>query len=72
MFPFYIIHQTIIVWLGWYLLRFALPAAVEFALLLAATSVGCALFYWAGRSVGWVRPLIGLKRGYPIPSASSA
>ena len=71
-FPFYIIHQTIIVWLGWYLLRFALPAAVEFAILLAATSVGCALFYWAGRSVGWVRPLIGLRRSYSTPSASSA
>ncbi len=71
-FPFYIIHQTIIVWLGWYLLRFALPAAVEFAILLVATCAGCALFYWLGRSIGWVRPLIGLKRNYAKPSASSA
>lgn len=61
-FPFYIIHQTIIVWLGWYLLRFALPSGIEFVILLIATIAGCALFYFVGRSIGWVRPMIGLKR----------
>ncbi len=61
-FPFYIIHQTIIVWLGWYLLRFALPPGAEFAILLIATCAGCLAFYMIGRSIGWLRPLVGLKR----------
>lgn len=61
MFPFYIVHQTIIVVLGWYLLRFALPAGLEFVALLAATIAGCWLFYRGGREVGWLRPLIGLR-----------
>ena len=60
-FPFYIIHQTIIVVTGWYLLRFALPPATEFAVLLAATVAGCWLFYFGGREAGWLRPLIGLR-----------
>lgn len=60
-FPFYIIHQTIIVVLGWYLLRFALPSAIEFLALLAATVAGCWLFYLGGREAGWLRPLIGLR-----------
>jgi len=42
-----------------HLLRFALPSGIEFAILLIATTTGCAFFYVAGRSIGWVRPLIG-------------
>lgn len=60
-FPFYIIHQTIIVVLGWYLLRLALPPAIEFLALLAATVAGCWLFYLGGRESSWLRPLIGLR-----------
>ena len=60
-FPFYIIHQTIIVVLGWYLLRFALPGIAEFAILLAATVGGCWAFYLVGREIAPLRPLIGLK-----------
>jgi hypothetical protein len=60
-FPFYIIHQTVIVVVGWYLLRFALPAGAEFAILLAATAAGCWVFYLVGREVAPLRPLIGLR-----------
>lgn len=60
-FPFYIIHQTIIVLAGWWLLRFALPPAAEFAILVPVTALGCWLFYLGGRRVGWLRPLIGLR-----------
>ena len=60
-FPFYIIHQTIIVLLGWYLLRLALPAAAEFAIILAATVAGCCAFYMIGRNIPLLRPLIGLR-----------
>jgi glucans biosynthesis protein C len=60
-FPFYIVHQTIIVVTGWWLLRFGLPPVVEFAILLAATVTSCWLFYDLGRRIGLLRPLIGLR-----------
>lgn len=60
-FPFYIIHQTIIVVVQGELLRYGLHPAAEFAILLAATAVGCWGFYALGRRIFWVRPLIGLK-----------
>lgn len=61
-FPFYIIHQTIIVVVGWYLLGAGVAALPSLLILLAATVTGCWLFYWIGRSIGWLRPLIGLQR----------
>ena len=60
-FPFYIVHQTIIVWLGWYLLRFALPPLTEFALIFLATTIGCWALYLIGREIAPLRPLIGLR-----------
>ena len=61
-FPFYIIHQTIIVVTGWYLLGADVAALPSFLILLAVTVTGCWLFYAIGRSIGWLRPLIGLQR----------
>ncbi len=61
-FPFYIMHQSIIVVVGWYLLRANVAALPSFVILIAATVTGCWLFYWIGRSIGWLRPLIGLQR----------
>lgn len=66
-FPVYIIHQTIIVLLGWWLLRFALPPLAEFAILVAATVAGCWLFYRLGREVPGLRVLIGLRGWRPPP-----
>jgi surface polysaccharide O-acyltransferase-like enzyme len=70
-FPFYLIHQTIIVLLGWGLRPLGLGAASEFALILAATIAGCTLFYLAGRQISWLRPLIGLSPRPPRRSAAS-
>lgn len=61
-FPFYIIHQTIIVLVGYGLLLAGARALPSFAVLLAATVIGCWLFYLIGRRIGWLRPLIGLQR----------
>ena len=61
-FPFYIIHQTIIVVVGWYLLKGPVAALPSFLILVAATTSGCWLFYRIGRTIGWLRPLIGLQR----------
>ena len=64
-FPFYIIHQTIIVLAIWYLRPFAMPAMIAFLLTVAATALGCWLFYRVGREVSLLRALIGL-RGWSI------
>ncbi|HWV60690.1 MAG TPA: acyltransferase family protein [Sphingopyxis sp.] len=61
-FPFYIVHQTIIVVVGWWLLQAGVAALPSFVILVAATVSGCWLFYAIGRSIGWLRPLIGLQR----------
>ena len=60
-FPFYIIHQTLIVVVENWLLPLHLGAAAEFAILVTATVVGCWAFYLIGRRIMWLRPLIGLK-----------
>jgi hypothetical protein len=75
-FPLYIAHQTIIVAVGWWLLPLALPNLAAFAILVVATAAGSWAFYLVGRSVPWLRPLIGLARkekgrpdGRPFPTA---
>lgn len=66
-FPFYLIHQTIIVVVAWALLRYALPMPVNFAVMIAATVAGCWIFYRVGRSVTPLRPLIGLRAAVARP-----
>ncbi|RMB51419.1 acyltransferase-like protein [Sphingomonas sp. PP-CE-3A-406] len=60
-FPFYLIHQTIIVLVMYALLPAGLPGWAEFACLLVATTIGCIAFYVIGRSIAPLRPLIGLR-----------
>ena len=79
-FPFYLIHQTIIVVVAWWCLKAGLGNAVSFAILVAATALGSWLFYRVGRAIPGVRLLIGLRgwraprgRGRPaVPSASAS
>jgi glucans biosynthesis protein C len=59
-FPFYIIHQTVIVVAGWYLRQSGAGALTSFVTLVVVTAVACWLFYRGGRSISWMRPLIGL------------
>ncbi|WP_380783419.1 acyltransferase family protein [Sphingomonas sp. R86520] len=68
-FPFYLIHQTIIVLVMYALLPVGLPGWAEFACLLVATVIGCVLFYRVGRAIAPLRPLIGLRLHLrPTPS----
>ena len=60
-FPFYLIHQTIIVVVMYWLLPADLPELAEFAILVAATVAGCWAFYLGGRAIPPLRPLIGLR-----------
>ncbi|VWX52205.1 conserved membrane hypothetical protein [Novosphingobium sp. 9U] len=61
-FPFYIIHQTLILVIGYWLRPLHPDPLVEFAVLVAGTAVGSLAFYFGGRAIGPLRPLIGLKR----------
>jgi peptidoglycan/LPS O-acetylase OafA/YrhL len=61
-FPFYIIHQTIIVLVEYWLRPLHLGALAEFAILVPATVAGCWTFYLVGRRIGALRPFVGLKR----------
>jgi len=61
-YPFYILHQTIILVLAWQSLRLAMGPWTRLGLLFAAsfalTLLGCEII----RRVQWLRPLFGMKR----------
>ena len=59
-FPFYLAHQTIIVVAGHSLDPLQLPIALEGALLVGVTALGCWLFFDLGRRVPVLRVWIGL------------
>ncbi len=60
-FPFYIIHQTTIVVVGYWLVQAGMSAGLQFLVLVAATVASCWAFYFAGRAITPLRPLIGLR-----------
>jgi glucan biosynthesis protein C len=59
-FPYYIIHQTAIVMVGYWLIPYRLPVAVEATLIVAATTLACVGGFEAVRRVSLLRPLFGL------------
>jgi hypothetical protein len=61
-FPFYLIHQTVIILVEYWLKPLGIGPVAEFAILVPATVAGCWAFYLIGREIGWLRPLIGLRR----------
>lgn len=60
-FPYYILHQTLIVVAGHYLARQGFPAGAEFLLIAAVVLGGCTLSHELIRRTGWLRPWFGLK-----------
>tara|TARA_R110001606_G_scaffold3223_5_gene13981 strand:+ start:1907 stop:3079 length:1173 start_codon:yes stop_codon:yes gene_type:complete len=68
-FPFYLIHQTIIVVAGHYLDEIQLPLPIEAPLLVAITMAGCWLFYDLGRRVPLLRIWVGLSPARVTQSA---
>jgi hypothetical protein len=68
-FPFYIVHQTVILVTGYWLRPLRPTPMLEFAVLVGATAAGCCLFYLVGRNIRPLRPLIGLKRHSRRPQA---
>lgn len=75
-FPFYIVHQTIIVLAGPVLARQGWPLVLEGAALVGLTTGGCFAAYETVRRIAWLRPLFGLKTarqaGLRQPAAAAA
>ncbi|MBS0477683.1 MAG: acyltransferase [Proteobacteria bacterium] len=69
-FPFYIIHQTAIVVVEFWIRPLDLGALAEFLILVPATITACWAFYMIGREIDWLRPFIGLKRRRPAAAAA--
>lgn len=59
-FPFYLIHQTIIVVVADHLDALALPLWIEAPMLIGATLLGCWAFFWIGRAIPPLRIWVGL------------
>jgi glucan biosynthesis protein C len=64
-FPYYIVHQTVIVVAGHHLARAGLPQGLEAALLIGLTVAACGATYEVVRRVPLLRPLFGLKPERP-------
>jgi surface polysaccharide O-acyltransferase-like enzyme len=71
-FPLYLIHQTIILVVGYWLLTTPTSALLRFVILVAATFLGSLAFYFVGREIGWLRRWIGLKPRRPLPISSES
>ncbi|WP_257387232.1 acyltransferase family protein [Tahibacter caeni] len=61
-YPWYMLHQSLIVLIAYWLAPLRLGAAAECALVVAGTVAGCHLLHeYVIRRTGWLRPLFGLK-----------
>lgn len=67
-FPFYIVHQTVIVVAAHNLAAWNLPQPLEAGLVIAATFAGCFAAYELARRAGWLGLLLGVK---PTPRRSA-
>lgn len=68
-FPFYLVHQTLIVVMAYHLAKLGLPQGVEGAILVVATFAGCFATYEIVRRIPGVRILFGLK-GQPAEAVA--
>jgi glucans biosynthesis protein C len=59
-FPYYILHQTIAVLVGYWFTMNEAPAVIEATTIIAATVAGCVVGYEVIRRVALLRPLFGL------------
>ncbi|MDB5616917.1 acyltransferase family protein [Tardiphaga sp.] len=60
-FPYYVVHQTVIVGVAFALRDSGFTAAQEATFIISATAASCALTYEMVRRARWLRPLFGLK-----------
>jgi len=61
-YPFYILHQTVIVILGYYLKDLDLGFAVKFSMMIIGTfGISWLIYEFGIRRFTWIRPLFGMK-----------
>jgi len=61
-YPWYMLHQSLIVMVAYWLVPLRLGAVAECALVIAGTVAGCYVLHeYLIRRVSWLRPLFGLK-----------
>lgn len=60
-FPFYIVHQTIIVVVAHNLSTLGLPQLLEAGIVIGATFAGCFVAYEVARRAGWLGLLLGVQ-----------
>lgn len=71
-FPFYLVHQTVILLVAWRLDELDLHPAFEALLLITATVAGCLATYELAKRVAFLRPVLGLRSLPPAPPAPPA
>lgn len=69
-YPWYVLHQTVIIVVIWWLVPFQLGPALEPALLMLLTVAGCWTITALVRRSVWLRPLFGLRRRARLPRPS--
>lgn len=73
-YPWYILHQSLIVGLAFWLIPYRLGPVLEPLLVLIGTVVGCYLISELVKRVGWLRPCFGLKartRNHALPAPAA-
>lgn len=72
-FPWYVLHQSLIILIGFKLTPFHLGPVLEPTLVLGGTVAGCVLLHeFVIRRTNWLRPLFGVKRMAPRTTERSA
>ena len=69
-YPWYILHQSLIVLIAYWLVSLKLGPVLEPVLVLTGTVVGCWGLFAILRRLHWMRPLMGMKRRPALATAS--
>jgi peptidoglycan/LPS O-acetylase OafA/YrhL len=69
-YPWYMLHQSLIILIAYWLVPLKLGGGLEAALVLAGTIAGCWIGFALIRRVRWLRPLFGLKPAAQIATGA--
>lgn len=64
-YPWYVLHQSLIVLIAYWLVSLQLGPVLEPALVLGGTVLGCWVLFAIIRRAAWLRPLFGMKAALP-------
>ena len=73
MYPWYVLHQSLLLFFAWQLLPLGLGPVAEPVLILLGTIGGCAVLHeFVIRRTRWLRPLFGLETRHSEPTVIAA